>query len=86
MPVSRPPQVIIISGESGAGKTECAKQIMKYIARVSQSGRGATATSSEIARVSEVLLESNTVFEAFGNPVRLLHCRTPTIMKINTTV
>ncbi|EDQ91894.1 uncharacterized protein MONBRDRAFT_31331 [Monosiga brevicollis MX1] len=53
-------QCVIISGESGAGKTVCAKFIMNYITRVSGGG-------SEIQRVKNVILESNPLLEAFGN-------------------
>ncbi|XP_053408862.1 unconventional myosin-Ib-like isoform X3 [Mercenaria mercenaria] len=53
-------QCIIISGESGAGKTEASKVIMQYVAQVSGKGR-------EIDRVKEQLLQSNPVLEAFGN-------------------
>lgn len=49
-------QCIIISGESGAGKTEASKLIMQYIAAV--SGRG-----SEVDQVKEQLLQSNPVLE-----------------------
>ena len=51
---------VIISGESGAGKTETSKLIMQYVAAV--SGRGA-----EVTRVKDVILESNPLLEAFGN-------------------
>lgn len=51
---------VIISGESGAGKTETSKFIMQYVAAV--SGRGA-----EVTRVKDVILESNPLLEAFGN-------------------
>jgi myosin-1 len=54
------PQCIIISGESGAGKTEAAKQIMSYIAAVS-GGEG------DVQRVKEIILGSNPLLEAFGN-------------------
>eukprot|EP01013_Petalomonas_cantuscygni_P009418 TRINITY_DN2223_c0_g8_i1.p1 TRINITY_DN2223_c0_g8~~TRINITY_DN2223_c0_g8_i1.p1 ORF type:complete len:1265 (+),score=314.55 TRINITY_DN2223_c0_g8_i1:206-4000(+) len=53
-------QCIIISGESGAGKTEASKQVMQYIAAVS----GDTA---EMRRVKQIMLESNPLLEAFGN-------------------
>jgi len=53
-------QCIIISGESGAGKTEASKLIMEYIAAVSGS-------SLEVDKVKSKLLESNPLLEAFGN-------------------
>eukprot|EP00106_Octopus_bimaculoides_P021358 XP_014788800.1 PREDICTED: unconventional myosin-Ib-like [Octopus bimaculoides] len=53
-------QCIIISGESGAGKTEASKVIMQYVAQV--SGKGV-----DIDHVKEQLLLSNPVLEAFGN-------------------
>eukprot|EP00051_Salpingoeca_urceolata_P021427 m.336285 g.336285 ORF g.336285 m.336285 type:complete len:1061 (+) comp19795_c1_seq2:302-3484(+) len=53
-------QCVIISGESGAGKTVSAKFIMQYIAKVS-GGTG------DIQKVKDVILESNPLLEAFGN-------------------
>lgn len=53
-------QCIIISGESGAGKTEASKQIQSYIAKVSGGTEG-------VDRIKKVFLESNPVLEAFGN-------------------
>jgi len=53
-------QCVIISGESGAGKTESSKIFMQYIAAVSKS-------STEVDRVKNQLLESNPILEAFGN-------------------
>ncbi|GMI22820.1 hypothetical protein TeGR_g6450 [Tetraparma gracilis] len=55
-------QCVIISGESGAGKTEASKQIQNYIATVSASGG-----AEEIDQVKKVFLESNPVLESFGN-------------------
>ncbi len=53
-------QCVIISGESGAGKTVAAKFIMNYISQVSGS--------SEVAqKVKNVILQSNPLLEAFGN-------------------
>jgi myosin-1 len=53
-------QCVIITGESGSGKTETSKIIMQYISSVS-------GKSLEIQRVKDRMLGSNPVLEAFGN-------------------
>ncbi|XP_045106073.1 unconventional myosin-Ie-like isoform X2 [Portunus trituberculatus] len=53
-------QCVIISGESGAGKTVSAKYIMNYITKVSQG-------SSKVQHIKDIILESNPLLEAFGN-------------------
>jgi len=52
---------ILVSGESGAGKTETTKMLMRYLAYM--GGRVAT----EGRTVEQQVLESNPVLEAFGN-------------------
>lgn len=53
-------QCVIISGESGAGKTESAKRIMQYIASVSSQ------SSSNIQKIKDMVLATNPLLEAFG--------------------
>ncbi|XP_055552840.1 LOW QUALITY PROTEIN: unconventional myosin-Ia [Falco cherrug] len=53
-------QCILITGESGAGKTEASKLVMSYVAAVCSKG-------AEVDKVKEQLLQSNPVLEAFGN-------------------
>ncbi|GET92195.1 myosin IB heavy chain, putative [Leishmania tarentolae] len=53
-------QCVIISGESGAGKTETSKHIMHYISAVS-------GNTKDMQRVKRIILESNPLLEAFGN-------------------
>nr|FAA04056.1 TPA: myosin XI subclass 2 isoform 2 [Chara braunii] len=54
-------QSILVSGESGAGKTETTKQIMQYLAFV--GGR----TVGDNRSVEQQVLQSNPLLEAFGN-------------------
>eukprot|EP00923_Selenidium_pygospionis_P018485 GHVN01032343.1.p1 GENE.GHVN01032343.1~~GHVN01032343.1.p1 ORF type:complete len:860 (-),score=87.78 GHVN01032343.1:953-3424(-) len=56
------PQSIIVSGESGAGKTEAVKQIMRYFACPKTSGKGASES-----RIQTAVMSANPVLEAFGN-------------------
>ena len=62
-------QSVLVSGESGAGKTETAKLLMRYIAHRSSSegvdASGAHDATSEATQ--RKVLESNPLLEAFGN-------------------
>ncbi|KIK91117.1 hypothetical protein PAXRUDRAFT_831112 [Paxillus rubicundulus Ve08.2h10] len=53
-------QCIIISGESGAGKTEAAKRIMQYIAAVSGG------EDNNIQEIKDMVLATNPLLESFG--------------------
>eukprot|EP00092_Neocalanus_flemingeri_P052340 GFUD01061174.1.p1 GENE.GFUD01061174.1~~GFUD01061174.1.p1 ORF type:complete len:1149 (-),score=317.13 GFUD01061174.1:56-3502(-) len=60
MTIDNENQCVIISGESGAGKTVAAKFIMDYISKISGGGDRA-------AHVKNVVKYSNPLLEAFGN-------------------
>lgn len=53
-------QCVIITGESGAGKTEAAKRIMQYIAAVSGG------QDSNIQEIKDMVLATNPLLESFG--------------------
>uniref|UniRef100_A0A8C9SYC2 Myosin Ic, paralog b n=1 Tax=Scleropages formosus TaxID=113540 RepID=A0A8C9SYC2_SCLFO len=60
MRTERRDQCILISGESGAGKTEASKKILQYYAVTCPA-------SEQVQTVKDRLLQSNPVLEAFGN-------------------
>lgn len=57
-------QSCIMSGESGAGKTESTKIFLKYIASASRSLKSGNSTS---VTIEERIAHSNPLTEAFGN-------------------
>ena len=73
MAEQRKSQSILISGESGAGKTETTKIVMLYLTTLgsneSEGASGESASSATDGKLSimERVLQSNPILEAFGN-------------------
>lgn len=55
-------QAIVISGESGAGKTESAKQCMQFLTML-----GSKESGNNKVPIGDRILSTNPVLEAFGN-------------------
>eukprot|EP00216_Chloropicon_sp_CCMP2111_P001704 CAMPEP_0198240736 /NCGR_PEP_ID=MMETSP1446-20131203/5752_1 /TAXON_ID=1461542 ORGANISM="Unidentified sp, Strain CCMP2111" /NCGR_SAMPLE_ID=MMETSP1446 /ASSEMBLY_ACC=CAM_ASM_001112 /LENGTH=261 /DNA_ID=CAMNT_0043923485 /DNA_START=18 /DNA_END=800 /DNA_ORIENTATION=+ len=64
-------QSVLVSGESGAGKTETSKLIMNYLASAGGHDHGSSSNGVNGAMgertVEQQVLESNPLLEAFGN-------------------
>lgn len=62
-------QTVVVSGESGAGKTVSAKYIMRYFAtrEVPDNPGGKKKGSDSMSATEEAILATNPIMEAFGN-------------------
>lgn len=58
-------QSILVSGESGAGKTETTKFIMRYLADITKDIKNPSRSSSQ--SIENQVLQSNPILECFGN-------------------
>ena len=57
------PQSILITGESGAGKTENTKKVISYFATICSSGKRKEGEAS----LEDKIVQTNPVPEAWGN-------------------
>eukprot|EP01119_Soliformovum_irregulare_P017877 TRINITY_DN5376_c0_g1_i4.p1 TRINITY_DN5376_c0_g1~~TRINITY_DN5376_c0_g1_i4.p1 ORF type:complete len:1818 (+),score=627.39 TRINITY_DN5376_c0_g1_i4:113-5566(+) len=62
-------QSIVVSGESGAGKTETCKIVMRFFAVIAATNQGEQSQDAEkdLGRLESKILEANPVLESFGN-------------------
>jgi len=70
-------QALLISGESGAGKTETAKIVMQYLAYTSG------ADSDLARRIQARVLQAQPILESFGNAVTLRNSNSSRFGKYN---
>ncbi|KAL8326077.1 hypothetical protein RB597_009067 [Gaeumannomyces tritici] len=59
-------QSILVTGESGAGKTENTKKVIQYLAAVAHSDHGKGSKGHQ-SNLSAQILRANPILEAFGN-------------------
>ncbi|KAL8732834.1 MAG: hypothetical protein Q9166_002435 [cf. Caloplaca sp. 2 TL-2023] len=61
-------QSILVTGESGAGKTENTKKVIQYLAAVATSDSPAARSGTKLfSNLSQQILRANPILEAFGN-------------------
>jgi len=60
-------QSILVTGESGAGKTENTKKVIQYLAAVAHSESPVKGRGQQHSNLSAQILRANPILEAFGN-------------------
>lgn len=60
-------QSILITGESGSGKTEAAKLLMQHIASIQRGPQSSNCLPTSFCGTVQRILEANPLLEAFGN-------------------
>ena len=56
-----------MSGESGAGKTETTKHLMRYLAWRSDSTSVKAGSGDNLDKLADAILSTNPLLESFGN-------------------
>ncbi len=59
-------QALIISGESGAGKTETTKKCLQFLSTIASSSSTSSDKIGELA-IEDKVINSNPLLESFGN-------------------
>ncbi|KAH3899381.1 myosin 1 SCDLUD_004824 [Saccharomycodes ludwigii] len=60
-------QSILVTGESGAGKTENTKKILQYLASITTRETQLSTSTANKESFEQKILQSNPILEAFGN-------------------
>merc|ERR1712045_182039 len=60
-------QSMLITGESGAGKTENTKKVISYLAMVAAPKKKAGAEASKKASLEDQIVATNPILESYGN-------------------
>ncbi|KAJ1644397.1 class II myosin [Coemansia asiatica] len=64
---SKENQSILITGESGAGKTENTKKVIQYLTAIAGDHKNAAATGVSGSSLEQQVLSANPILESFGN-------------------
>lgn len=60
-------QSILVSGESGSGKTESTKFLMKFLTSVGRDATACEHAAGEVVEIGRRILQTNPILESFGN-------------------